>query len=70
MFYEPREGHPFQFDPVKAIVAPRPIGWISTVDARGVANLAPYSFFNAFAARPPVIAFSSGGLKHSACNAR
>lgn len=70
MFYEPREGHPFQFDPFKAIVAPRPIGWISTVDAKGVANLAPYSFFNALAARPPVIAFSSEGLKHSACNAR
>jgi flavin reductase (DIM6/NTAB) family NADH-FMN oxidoreductase RutF len=70
MFYQPSQGHPFQFDPFKAIVAPRPIGWISTVDVDGKANLAPYSFFNAVAARPPVIAFSSEGLKHSAGNAR
>ncbi|MDA8549301.1 hypothetical protein N9K52_03270 [Litoricolaceae bacterium] len=35
----------FPFDPFKAIVAPRPIGWISTISASGVGNLAPYSFF-------------------------
>jgi flavin reductase (DIM6/NTAB) family NADH-FMN oxidoreductase RutF len=50
-FYEPKDGHRLPHDPFKAIVAPRPIGWISTVDAEGRPNLAPYSFFNAFCAR-------------------
>ncbi len=49
-FYEPKDGHRLPHDPFKAIVAPRPIGWISTVDAEGWPNLAPYSFFNAFCA--------------------
>ena len=47
MFYEPRHGHGLPYDPFKAIIAPRPIGWISTVDTHGRTNLAPYSFFNA-----------------------
>ena len=47
-FYEPRLGHGLPHDPFKAIVAPRPIGWISSVDGEGRVNLAPYSFFNAF----------------------
>jgi flavin reductase (DIM6/NTAB) family NADH-FMN oxidoreductase RutF len=41
-----------------SIVAPRPIAWISTVGADGVANLAPFSFFNAVAGFPPTIMFS------------
>jgi flavin reductase (DIM6/NTAB) family NADH-FMN oxidoreductase RutF len=45
-FYEPSKGHGLPHDPFKAIVAPRPIGWISTRDAEGRVNLAPYSFFN------------------------
>jgi flavin reductase (DIM6/NTAB) family NADH-FMN oxidoreductase RutF len=69
-FYEPRHGHGLKFNPFKAIIAPRPIGWISTVDAGGRPNLAPYSFFNAFSQDPPVIAFSSGGLKDSVVNAK
>jgi flavin reductase (DIM6/NTAB) family NADH-FMN oxidoreductase RutF len=40
-------------------VAPRPIAFVSTVDTEGVANLAPYSFFNAFSANPPIVVFSS-----------
>jgi flavin reductase (DIM6/NTAB) family NADH-FMN oxidoreductase RutF len=52
-FYEPKDGHRLPHDPFKAIVAPRPIGWISTVDAEGRPNLAPYSFFNAFCDSPP-----------------
>jgi len=69
MFYEPRKGHGLKFDPFKAIVAPRPIGWISTVDREGRPNLAPYSFFNAMGSPPPMVAFSSDDLKDSAANA-
>ena len=70
MFYEPTHGHGLPHDPIKAIVAPRPIGWISTVDAEGRPNLAPYSYFNAISTDPPMVCFSSGGMKHSAVNAR
>jgi len=56
-------------DPLKAIVAPRPIGWISTLSTSGVANLAPYSFFNMVGGRPPMLMFSSEGFKDSARNA-
>ncbi len=69
MFYEPRLGHGLPYDPFKAIIAPRPIGWISTVGAEGRANLAPYSFFNAVHSRPPMLAFTSESMKHSAANA-
>ena len=47
-FYEPRNGHGLKHDPFNAIIAPRPIGWISSRDSKGNINLAPYSFFNAF----------------------
>ena len=67
-FYEPKDGHRLPHDPFKAIVAPRPIGWISTVDAEGRPNLAPYSFFNAFCDNPPVVGFSSSGRKNSQRN--
>ncbi|GHA27984.1 Asp/Glu/hydantoin racemase [Devosia pacifica] len=66
--YDPAEGHGLPHDPFKAIVAPRPIGWISSTDSEGVANLAPYSFFNAFVSSPPIIGFSSEGRKHSLAN--
>jgi flavin reductase (DIM6/NTAB) family NADH-FMN oxidoreductase RutF len=69
IFYEPAAGHGLPHDPFKAIVAPRPIGWISTVDAAGRVNLAPYSYFNAVSSRPPMVMFSSEGAKHSAANA-
>ncbi len=69
MFYETRLGHGLPHDPFKAIIAPRPIGWISTVDGEGRANLAPYSFFNAVHSRPPMLAFTSESMKHSAANA-
>ena len=68
-FYEPRKGHGLKHDPFKAIIAPRPIGWISTVDVQGRVNLAPYSFFNAFSTFPPVLGFSSEGRKDSVNNA-
>lgn len=71
MFYTTKErNHGLPHDPFKAIVSPRPIGWISTVSKDGVPNLAPYSFFNAIGAKPDLILFSSGGWKDTATNAR
>lgn len=70
MFYEPPQGHSLPWDPLKAIVAPRPIGWISTVDPDGRPNLAPYSFFSVIQGKPPMVSFASEGLKDSAVNAR
>lgn len=55
-------------DPFKAIVAPRPIGWISTCDGDGRVNLAPYSFFNGVCDRPPMVMFSSAGWKDTVFN--
>jgi flavin reductase (DIM6/NTAB) family NADH-FMN oxidoreductase RutF len=70
MFYEPDKGHGLPHDPFKAIVAPRPIGWISTRNTAGEVNLAPYSFFNAFSTRPYLVWFASEGMKDSAAFAR
>jgi flavin reductase (DIM6/NTAB) family NADH-FMN oxidoreductase RutF len=67
-FYRPAEGHRLRHDPFNAIVAPRPIGWISSRSAEGVRNLAPYSFFNAFNYTPPIVGFCSTGYKHSVRN--
>jgi flavin reductase (DIM6/NTAB) family NADH-FMN oxidoreductase RutF len=67
-FYEPGRGHGLPHDPFKAIVAPRPIGWISTRDSQGRRNLAPYSFFNAFSTDPPIVGFCSEGRKDSIRN--
>lgn len=67
-FYEPRKGHGLPHDPFKAIVAPRPVGWVSTIDGQGRVNLAPYSFFNAISSRPPMVFFSTEGWKDSARN--
>lgn len=69
-FYEPAAGHRLPHDPLNAIVAPRPIGWISTVSAAGVRNLAPYSFFNVINYSPPLVAFSSMGWKDSVANVK
>lgn len=68
--YRPGEGHRLAHEPTNSIIAPRPIGWISTVSTRGIANLAPYSLFNLFSYRPPIIGFSSGAEKDSVVNAR
>lgn len=69
-FYEPAAGHRLAHDPFNSIIAPRPIGWISTQDAAGQRNLAPYSFFNAFNYVPPIIGFASIGAKDSLRNIR
>ena len=62
MFYRPEDGHGLPHNPFNAIVAPRPIGWISTRGATGD-NLAPYSFFNAVAYVPPQVMFASTSAK-------
>jgi flavin reductase (DIM6/NTAB) family NADH-FMN oxidoreductase RutF len=62
MFYE-TEGnrHGLPRDPFKSCIVPRPIGWITTLSADGVVNLAPYSFFNGVASEPPMVMFASNG---------
>ena len=60
MFYQPKKGNPLSIDPFKSLIFPRPIGWISSVDKKGNANLAPYSYFNAIADNPPQVMFSVG----------
>jgi flavin reductase (DIM6/NTAB) family NADH-FMN oxidoreductase RutF len=67
-FYRTADGTGLPHDPFNAIVGPRPIGWISTYDAEGVRNLAPYSFFNGFNYIPPIIGFASVGWKDSVAN--
>jgi flavin reductase (DIM6/NTAB) family NADH-FMN oxidoreductase RutF len=68
IYYEPhaRDRELLPYDPFKALVVPRPIGWVSTIGASGDVNLAPYSFFNAIGEGPPMLAFSSSGRKDSA----
>jgi flavin reductase (DIM6/NTAB) family NADH-FMN oxidoreductase RutF len=69
MFYDPKlDNHGMPNSPFKAIIAPRPIAWISTISASGIANLAPYSFFNAMGEDPHYVAFGSGGYKDSLAN--
>jgi flavin reductase (DIM6/NTAB) family NADH-FMN oxidoreductase RutF len=66
MFYDTaKNDHGLPRDPFKAIVAPRPIGWITSMSAKGEINLAPYSFFNAVSDDPPIVLFSSEGPKDS-----
>ena len=67
-FYEPSAGHGLAHDPFNALVAPRPIGWISSRSRDGMLNLAPYSFFNAFNYKPPLVGFASVGYKDSVRN--
>jgi len=67
MFYEAdKRDAKLKHDPFKAIVAPRPIGWVTSMNAKGDVNLAPYSYFNGVNSKPNVVMFSSEGLKDSA----
>ena len=70
MFYRPENGHGLPHNPFNAIVSPRPIGWISSRDADGVRNLAPYSFFNAVAYTPPQVMFASTSAKDDQDNTK
>src|ERR1700684_4643073 len=66
MFYDVRKTAPgLPHDPCKAIVAPRPIGWITSMSAKGEINLAPYSYFNGVSSRPPMVMFASEERKDS-----
>ena len=64
MFYRPKK-NPFSIDPYKSLIFPRPIGWISSIDKKGIVNLAPYSYFNAIADDPPQIMFVAGASDSS-----
>ena len=81
MYYEIEDGKGhrgagLEHNPWYALVGPRPIGWISTLSLGGVPNLAPFSFFNAISASPPMVMFCAngvhreGGIKDSQLNAR
>lgn len=62
MFFEPdKNDHGLPYNPIKACVVPRPIGWITTIDAAGAVNAAPFSFFNVLSYNPPFVLFSAGG---------
>src|ERR1700733_436287 len=67
LFYEPatRDTTLLRHDPFKALIVPRPIGWVSTMSRTGAVNLAPYSFFNGVSEKPPMIVVSSNGRKDS-----
>jgi flavin reductase (DIM6/NTAB) family NADH-FMN oxidoreductase RutF len=66
MFYDAaKNDHGLPYNPFKAIVAPRPIGWISSMNLNGEVNLAPYSFFNGLTDHPPTVMFASEGRKDS-----
>jgi flavin reductase (DIM6/NTAB) family NADH-FMN oxidoreductase RutF len=61
MYYETaKNDHGLRYNPLKACVVPRPIGWLTTISAAGVVNLAPFSFFNLLSYDPPFVLFSSG----------
>ncbi len=71
MHYDSVENnHGLAHDPFKALIAPRPIGWITTVGSDGICNLAPYSFFNAVSDRPHYVMFASANVKDSLRNIR
>ncbi len=71
MFYDAvTNRHGLPHDPFKSLIAPRPIGWISTLDEDGNPNLAPYSFFNGVSNDPHIVLFSSDGYKDSLNNAQ
>ncbi len=69
MHYETASNdHGLRHDPFKALIVPRPIGWVTTISSEGVLNVAPYSFFNGVSDRPPMVMFSVAGRKDSLTN--
>jgi flavin reductase (DIM6/NTAB) family NADH-FMN oxidoreductase RutF len=69
MFYDAlKNDHGLPHDPMNALVTPRPIGWISSVGRDGTRNLAPYSFFNLVASKPPIVVFGSAFVKDTQRN--
>lgn len=71
MFYDPRsQDHGLPHNPWMALVAPRPIAWVSTVSKSGVPNLAPFSSYNTLSASPPFLMFSANAEKDTVRNIR
>lgn len=76
MYYNTSDHHGLKHNPLKALIAPRPIGWVSSKNAAGELNLAPFSFFNAMSDGPPTVALgingshSEGGFKDTLANIR
>jgi len=68
VYYQPEKGHGLPRDPMTSLVAPRPIAWISTVNAAGRVNLAPFSFYNIVSTRPPAVMFSCSGPRDTGRN--
>lgn len=69
MFYDPRtQAHGLPRDPMNSLVIPRPIAWVSSLDATGIVNLAPFSFYNIVSTRPPAVMFSCSGRKDTTAN--
>ena len=75
MYYEiAKNDHGLRYNPLKACVVPRPIGWLTTLNSGGAVNLAPFSFFNLLSYDPPFVMFSAGrhegdgGTKDSVAN--
>lgn len=74
MFYETKDHHGLKHNPFKSLIVPRPIGWVSSQDSKGIVNLAPYSYFNGVGSEPPTVMFASegthtdGDFKDSATN--
>ncbi|MGD9602611.1 MAG: flavin reductase family protein [Gammaproteobacteria bacterium] len=70
MFYSIADGlrpAPLTHNPLNALVMPRPIGWISSISAAGVLNLAPYSYFNLVCADPPYVMFAPNSASAGTC---
>jgi flavin reductase (DIM6/NTAB) family NADH-FMN oxidoreductase RutF len=62
MFYEPKnDDHGLPYNPFKACVVPRPIGWITSLSYNGIVNLAPFSISNQLSYDPPFVFFSGSG---------
>ncbi len=76
MYYRADQPHGLKHNPFKALVAPRPIGWVSTLSRDGTMNLAPFSYFNAITDFPPTVLFGCNGphpegdVKDTAANVR
>jgi len=67
MYYETdKNDHGLPYNPLKACVVPRPIGWLTTISAAGVVNLAPFSFFNLLSYDPPFVLFSAAVTRRTA----
>ena len=69
-FIDPATDKSFKRGIFNAIIAPRPIGWISSINGAGVANLAPFSYFAIVSTLPPILMFSCNTPEDRAANGR